>query len=166
MKLPDGTILMDGDLAHRAPYDPAKARAYYLRTRKLKGRKKGAAKPPPAAANQKKYRAALDKFLAKLPMAQEGASLKDTEAFVDRMRQMTDAEMKAEAAKIKKEKGNFDGAQVATIEALLANRNMVRSKKADAKKVAAKPKSTPVAKAVAKKNTHSKAALAAFKKSG
>jgi hypothetical protein len=30
----------------RHAYDPAKARAYYLRTRKLKGRKKGSAQPP------------------------------------------------------------------------------------------------------------------------
>lgn len=37
MQLPDGTVLMHG----KAPYDPAKAHAYYLRTRKLKGRKKG-----------------------------------------------------------------------------------------------------------------------------
>lgn len=38
MKLPDGSVLMHG----RAPYDPVKAREYYLRTRKLKGRKKAA----------------------------------------------------------------------------------------------------------------------------
>lgn len=37
MELPDGTILMHG----KAPYDPRKAHEYYLRTRQLKGRKKG-----------------------------------------------------------------------------------------------------------------------------
>lgn len=37
MKLPDGTILMHA----KEPYDPAKAHEYYLRTRKLKGRKAG-----------------------------------------------------------------------------------------------------------------------------
>lgn len=42
MKLPDGTTLMHAS----APYDPVKARQYYLRTRKLKGRKKAAAAPP------------------------------------------------------------------------------------------------------------------------
>lgn len=42
MKLPDGTTLMHGSV----PYDPVKAREYYLRTRKLKGRKKGVARPP------------------------------------------------------------------------------------------------------------------------
>jgi hypothetical protein len=37
MELPDGTILMHG----KAPYDPRKAHEYYMRTRQLKGRKKG-----------------------------------------------------------------------------------------------------------------------------
>jgi len=37
MKLPDGTTLMHGV----KPYDPQKAHEYYLRTRKLKGRRKG-----------------------------------------------------------------------------------------------------------------------------
>ena len=37
MKLPDGTILMHG----QAPYDPQKAHDYYIRTRQLKGRRKG-----------------------------------------------------------------------------------------------------------------------------
>ena len=37
MRLDDGTILMHG----RTPYDPVKAHEYYLRTRQLKGRKKG-----------------------------------------------------------------------------------------------------------------------------
>lgn len=128
MRLPNGTTLMHGT----TPYDPAKARAYYLRTRKLKGRNKSGVKDP----NQIKYRAALDAFLKKLPMAVEGANLKDVERFVDSMRTKTDAELKNEALRIRKEKGNDDGAQVATINALLANRARVRSKKADAKKVA------------------------------
>lgn len=38
MRLPDGTVIMHA----KTPYDPAKAHEYYLRTRKLKGRKKGA----------------------------------------------------------------------------------------------------------------------------
>lgn len=37
MKAADGTILMHGT----APYDPAKAHDYYVRTRQLKGRRKG-----------------------------------------------------------------------------------------------------------------------------
>lgn len=39
MKLPDGTILMHG----QAPYNPQKAHDYYVRTRQLKGRRKGQA---------------------------------------------------------------------------------------------------------------------------
>jgi len=42
VKLPNGEILMHAD----APYDPVKAHQYYLRTRKLKGRKKAGAQPP------------------------------------------------------------------------------------------------------------------------
>lgn len=42
MRLPDGTILMHAT----APYDPNKAHQYYLRTRKLKGRKNGTVEPP------------------------------------------------------------------------------------------------------------------------
>src|SRR5436190_5524622 len=37
MRLPDGSILMHGT----TPYDPRKAHEYYLKTRHLKGRKKG-----------------------------------------------------------------------------------------------------------------------------
>lgn len=44
MKLPDGSILMHGS----APYDPAKAHAYYLKVRQLKGRKPGLGKPSSA----------------------------------------------------------------------------------------------------------------------
>ena len=40
MLLPDGTTLIH----EGRPYDPVKAHEYYLRTRKLKGRKKGSAK--------------------------------------------------------------------------------------------------------------------------
>lgn len=46
MKLPDGTILMHGS----APYDPVKAHEYYIRTRKLKGRKRGQGQEHPEAS--------------------------------------------------------------------------------------------------------------------
>jgi hypothetical protein len=42
LHLPDGEVLMHGD----STYDPAKAREYYLRTRKLKGRQKGVSVVP------------------------------------------------------------------------------------------------------------------------
>jgi len=41
-------IVDDSALIHEAPYDPQKAREYYLRTRKLKGSKAGAGDPQPA----------------------------------------------------------------------------------------------------------------------
>lgn len=41
-------IVDDSALIHEAPYDPSKAREYYLRTRKLKGRKAGAGDPQPS----------------------------------------------------------------------------------------------------------------------
>ena len=44
MQLPNGSVLMHD----RSPYDPKKAHEYYLRTRKLKGRKKGVTQPAPA----------------------------------------------------------------------------------------------------------------------
>lgn len=130
MKLPDGTILMHG----KRPYDPAKARAYYLRTRQLKGRKKGIAAKNP---DQIKYRAALDKFLKKLPMAIEGADLKTVEKFVDEMRTKTDDELREAAKNMTNTPGTQDASiKAATINVLLENRAKVRSKKADAKKVA------------------------------
>lgn len=39
------TVPNDSALLHGAVYDPAKARAYYLRTRQLKGRPKGSGRP-------------------------------------------------------------------------------------------------------------------------
>lgn len=132
MQLPDGQVIMHGD----RPYDPKKAHEYYVRTRKLKGRKKAAAKVVaskiPEAANRDKsgrtakQRAAWEKFLGKLPMAVEGASVADTEKFVNSLRGKTDKELVAIAAKIQKTKGKQDGAQVATIDALIKNRNRVR----------------------------------------
>lgn len=49
MQLPNGEIIKHGE----QPYDPKKAREYYLRTRKLKGRKKGSA-PDPAGGDRGK----------------------------------------------------------------------------------------------------------------
>lgn len=128
MELPDGTILMH----IQAPYDPVKAHEYYIRNRKLKGLQGGAKITP--KKDIAKYQTALTKFLGTLPMAVEGASLRKTADFVNRMTKMTDQEMAAEAVKIRKAHGDNDGAQVATIKALLKNRTRVRQQKA--KKIA------------------------------
>lgn len=114
-------------IAHaKAPYDPVKAHEYYIRTRKLKGRQKKRKVPD---AVKKEYQKKLTKFLGSLPMAVEGTDLKKTAAFVNRMRKMSDDEMVAEAKRIRKEQGNNDGAQVATINALLKNRARIRKQK-------------------------------------
>jgi len=58
----------DSALFHGGEYDPAKAREYYLRTRELKGRKKGSA-PPPA-----KGRPAAKATVTKLSTKQKAAT--------------------------------------------------------------------------------------------
>jgi len=143
MELPDGTTLMHGP----APYDPVKAREYYLRTRKLKGRKKAAVVVPP---KQVKSQAALDNFLKKLPMAIEGADLKKTKAFVDSFRGKPD-DVLHKAAKNMKDTPGYKDADIKakTVLALLANRDRVRKKKAK-ENVAVK---TAGVSAVARKST-------------
>lgn len=142
MKMPDGSTLMHGS----APYDPVKARAYYLRTRKLKGRKKGVTPVPTSKRpDQIKYRASLDKFLGTLPMAKEGASPKQTEAFVDSFRGKSDDELRDAIKNMKDTPGTKDASIKAdTVKALLANRDRIRKKKAAANtkgKAAIKPSS-------------------------
>lgn len=162
MRLPDGSTLMH-DAVHA--YDPVKAHEYYLKVRKLKGRKKAGPEIPKPAATKKpvdaaKKKVAWEKFLNGLPMAVEGADVATTNAFVQSMRGKTDAQLKSAAAKIKKERGDNDGAQVATINALIANRNRVRSAKVLAKptptsatpKAPAKPKLSPKERAEQRAN--------------
>ena len=135
MQLPDGTTLMHG----KKPYDPAKARQYYLRTRRLIGRQKGTTKEPTKRPDQVRYRASLDTFLKKLPMAVEGADLKTVEKFVDDMRGKSDDELVKLAKNMKDTPGTKDASvNSATIQALLANRTRVRGKKGVDKKLAAK----------------------------
>ncbi len=125
-------------LAHeRAPYDPVKAREYYLRTRKLKGRKKKAKVVPDDV--KKEYQEKLTKFLGSLPMAKKGRedggkSLKETAAFVNKMRKMSDDEMVKEAKRlVTVPKGKVVSqeamGQMKTINALLQNRSRVRAAK-------------------------------------
>lgn len=49
MKLPSGEVIMH----EGRPYDPAKAHEYYMRTRQLKGRKKGQAQQPSGQGRQR-----------------------------------------------------------------------------------------------------------------
>jgi hypothetical protein len=123
MRLPDGSILMH-DAVHA--YDPIKAHEYYIRNRKLKGRKKGG--QAAIAKQSKKDWSTAPNFIKNLPMAQEGGSREETERFVKWAQGKTDDELIAAAAKIKKERGDNDFAAVATINALLKNRQRVRRK--------------------------------------
>jgi hypothetical protein len=93
MKLPDGTVLMHGDLEHRAPYDPRKAHEYYLRTRRLKGRRRGRVgdhlvavpkpdpekKPPKKGVDTKQYLSSVNKRLRELNKQLE-TKLKDAQS--------------------------------------------------------------------------------------
>lgn len=124
MLLPDGTLLitMDSDgMAHA--YDPVKAHEYYIRTRELKGRKKGQAKPP--AAEKK---AAWDNFLKTLPLAQEGMPLPEVEKFVKSLRGKTDDQLKEEIkrlAAIDAKSANPSpkgGLEAMTVQKILSNR--------------------------------------------
>ena len=124
MLLPDGTLLITMDsngMAHA--YDPVKAHEYYIRTRELKGRKKGKAKPDVA-----KKKAAWDNFLKELPLAQEGMPIADVEKFVKSLRGKTDEQLKDEIKRLKaidaksanpSPKG---GLEAMTVEKILSNR--------------------------------------------
>lgn len=68
MRLPDGTILMHGT----TPYDPVKAHEYYMRTRELKGRRKGQQVMPSGATGRNRagmptYFKRTTTFTVKLP---------------------------------------------------------------------------------------------------
>lgn len=123
MLLPDGTLLITTDsegMSHA--YDPVKAHEYYVRTRKLKGRKKGSAKP---VAEKK---AAWDNFLKELPLAQEGMPVADVEKFVTSLRGKTDDQLKDEIKRLKAEDAKTanpspkGGLKAMTVEKILSNR--------------------------------------------
>lgn len=135
MLLPDGTILVHKDengFTHA--YDPVKAHEYYIRTRQLKGRKKGQAKDPkkPRKAASPKdeaaKKAAWENFLKGLPLAQEGMPLPEVEKFVQSLRGKSDDELKAEITKLKaadaksKHPSPKGGLHAMTVEKILANR--------------------------------------------
>lgn len=87
MRLPDGSILMHGDLEHRAPYDARKAHEYYLRTRKLKGREKGNAEPTPNV-NVVPIRGFNVPKVKKKPTTQHGKNVEYLNSVSKRMREL------------------------------------------------------------------------------
>ena len=162
MLLPDGTILVHTDengFTHA--YDPVKAHEYYIRTRKLKGRKKGKAEDPkkqpkPAAPkDQAAKRAAWENFLKGLPLAQEGKPLPEVEKFVQSLRGKSDDELKAEITRLKaidaksKHPSPKGGLEAMTVEKILANRQ--KSAKAP---TPAKKKLSPQERAVQLRNVN------------
>jgi hypothetical protein len=78
MQLPNGEVLMH----EHAPYDPVKAHEYYLKTRKLKGRRKGQVQPTtinrsnPFGGRQTRRFGAANTFEVKLP---DGKTVKLTQ---------------------------------------------------------------------------------------
>jgi len=134
MLLPNGEVLMHA----KAPYDPKKAHEYYLRTRKLKGRKPGKGQPPPGTKKSPKTpeqaakeKAAWDNFLKGLPMVKDGADLQTANNFVRSLQGKSDDELKKISSDLKaqnaKAKGPSPlGAQADTVDALLKNRGRVR----------------------------------------
>lgn len=141
MRLPDGTQLMHGE----GVYDPKKAHEYYLRTRELKGRKKGQVKVP----STKKSNSASSKgqeianFLGKLPMAKAGANLQEVADLVKTVSKMSDEELKTAAA------NESNPAKASTMNQLLLMRASARGafkgpQAADKTSAPAKKKDTPM----------------------
>jgi hypothetical protein len=125
MKLPDGTILMHAN----APYDPRKAHEYYLRTRKLKGRKPGAAQPTAPSTGGAKV----------IPIRKKHTQVE----------QLTPQQLN--------EQRQYAAARVQQIQEKLSKLNAALKKKmAEAKKAEAKAKKPPTAAEKAKAARESK----------
>jgi hypothetical protein len=156
MLLPDGTILVHKDengFTHA--YDPVKAHEYYIRTRKLKGRKKGAAKEDPKKsksapqqADVAKKKAAWENFLKSLPLAQEGMALPEVEKFVQSLRGKSDIELKAEITKLKAEDAKSanpspkGGLKAMTVEKILGQRHKSKVAPTGQKKLTPRERAT------------------------
>lgn len=94
----DDSILLHDDLIHE--YDPVKAREYYLRTRKLKGRKKGTVDQPSGKnSGSTKPKASVKKPVVKKTAKQKRA---ETEAQVAALKQRLE-KLKEVLAKLVKE---------------------------------------------------------------
>lgn len=156
MLLPDGTLLITMDergMAHA--YDPVKAHEYYMRTRKLKGRKPGkgedpvakTAKPGDKKANVAKKKAAWENFLKSLPLAQEGMPLPQVDKFVKSLRGKTDDQLKAEIVRLKridaksKNPSPKGGLEAMTVQKILSQR-AGKAEKTRKRKLSAKEKAT------------------------
>jgi len=125
---------IDDFLQHKSEYDPVKAREYYLRTRKLKGRD-GASKDKIAGAYERGTVADAQNRL--------NADLKKTPSKVNRKRRIGEAEQKlirakSLASRIKDPTIRAD--RLADIAKMQKKLTAVKSRFGAAGKVAAKPK--------------------------
>jgi hypothetical protein len=118
MLLPDGKPLMHGT----SLYDPKKAHEYYLRTRKLKGRKKGRGEDPAAKKAPSAKGHEVANFLNKLPMAGAGASTQEIADFVKDAVKKSDDELRQDQANYLKTNTVLDHAKANTIDVLIKNR--------------------------------------------
>lgn len=103
-------------------YDPVKAHEYYLRTRKLKGRKKGSSKT------------ANSKLVKGLAYVQEGGDRKVAAQLVKWAQGKSDDEIKKKITEIKKKYGNRDATMSFTLGQILQNRERIRAGKASVKR--------------------------------
>lgn len=110
MMLPDGSIIKHAG----KPYDPQKAHEYYLRTRKLKGRKSGSkeslTQAPPGQAVAKPSPGALAK--AKIQLAARIDFLKSQLKKLEEMiaKEEREAESEAQKSEAKKERAAKEAA--------------------------------------------------------
>lgn len=116
MRLPNGEVLMHGT----ALYDPKKAHEYYLRTRELKGRKKGKGEP----TSVKREAGAVDKgkqeqFLNNLPMTKAGMPRQEVVDMIKKVASLSDAQIHVEIGQIRQSKEENADAKIATLEHLM-----------------------------------------------
>ena len=102
-------------LAHA--YDPVKAHEYYIKNRKLKGRKAGLQKT------------ANSRLVKSLAYVQEGGDSKVAAQLVKWAQGKSDEEIKKKIVEIKKKYGNRDATMSFSLNQILKNRERIRSNK-------------------------------------
>lgn len=97
----------DSELFHRAPYDPVKAREYYLRTRKLKGRRPTTAfKDSPGRGGRRPNGPAANRANTKSRQAELRAQKEALEKRLDRLREVLEKLVEDAKKRNKKNSGN------------------------------------------------------------
>jgi len=156
------------------PYDPKKAHEYYIRTRELKGRKKGRAVEPSPRQSSKMPASKgheFEAFFNNLPLVKEGgATIEEAMDLVKWAAKRTDEEITKAIQDTVAQQGNNDGGKVATLKTLMNMRRAAKvqtgvdkssavirdkaNKKPEAKKPEAKKTNPKVAAKELKAATH------------